>query len=285
MRATYQNLLTALRRSPGAYDAVTQSPDLNFDWSVGDSARKTAGAIRAAGRIRTAYHIAAAVMAEEDAIEEGLYCEDGIDEKIFDRAPLATIPLRDPRVRWTRVPTGHVSTVRGPSGVLETAFLRDDRDDIEKERRFGEDEAAALRYHDELVASLTTTGPPRGGPATSADLANPPADPHATTATAVPPSAAPRPTEPPGSSATTTAATGAPAGSLTGPVGHHPAAFFFCLGVLSTLMPFNANAPKRADTELRIAVHRVYVAPESAAQEWLRRTAAAFAKRLEEAER
>ena len=273
MKATYENLLTVLRRSPGASDAVTQSSDLNFDWSVGDSARKTADAIRAAGMIRTAYAIAATVIAQEDALEEGLYGEDGIDESPWD---VDSVCLADPRVRWTRV--DDASTVRGPSGILETAFLRDDRDDMEQERRFDHDEAAALLYRDELVASLTTTTPPlMGGPATAAE-ADPPPNPHSSTATAVAPSAAPRPTEPTGSSATPTAATDAPAGSQRGPVGDHLA--FFCLGVLSTLAPFNANAPGKASKELRIAERRVYVAPESAFQEWVRRTTAAFSKSL-----
>ena len=207
-----------------------------------------------------------------DEIARQLYEEfgclvDDVDRRIEDEDGEEEDRWVDPRVQWTAVAGGQVSTVRSPSGIFETALLRDGEDGIELEKRFGDDEAAVLRYHDELVASLTPTA-----------KADPPTDPHPTTATAAPSSAAPRPTEPPGSSATTTAATDAPAGSLRGPVGHHPAAFFFCLGVLSTLAPFNANAPGKASKELRIAEHRVYVAPQSAAQEWLRRTAAAFSK-------
>lgn len=283
MKATYENLLTVLRRSPGAYDAVVES-DLKFDWSVGDSALKTADAIRAAGRIRKAYRIAAAVMAQEDEIEEGLYGDDGLNEDIFALVvELADGRDVDPRRKITVVPGGHVSTVRSPRPALggkdfETAFLPTEGD-LQFDERFTSEESA-IEYHDALVEKLTTTPPPQGGPASAAESADLPKNPAnepslpAVTSSAVPQLSEPDPNS---SSATTTAATEStpaldPAGELAF------ALFFFSAGTPASIMPVNAADPKVARRELRIAERRVYVAPESAGQEWLRLTAAAFSK-------
>ncbi len=68
-----------------------------------------------------------------------------------------TTETKDPRLEWTAVGGGHVSTIGLPAGSLggcfEVAFLVDDG--ISHEERF-DDRRDAASYHDHLVTGLAS---------------------------------------------------------------------------------------------------------------------------------
>jgi len=68
----------------------------------------------------------------------------------------------DPRIKYTQVSDGHVSTISLPTGSLskfETTFLPDGDKDIERDEQFNLEEDA-LEYHDFLVDELTVKNGP-----------------------------------------------------------------------------------------------------------------------------
>lgn len=66
----------------------------------------------------------------------------------------------DPRLRWTAVENGHVSTIRLPGGDFEVAFVPNEGD-INRDERFDREDDAA-DYHGHLVTGLSAPGVTNG---------------------------------------------------------------------------------------------------------------------------